>query len=697
MKHNSINTTPIQYVKGVGPVKAQLFAHLGVETIEDALYLFPHRYEDRRNIIPIVQTQIGEHQTIKGQIITHKGRKSWHTKKHLTEVVVDDGGGRIVCVWFNQPYLDRYFRRGAEIICYGKVDQYKNRLQMTAPDYEILADYDDKESLSLNRIVPIYPLTRGITQRFLRKIVHQIIDTYVTQLDDELPDALRQKHKLLPIDESIRQIHFPEKPESYDLALRRISFEEFYFFQICVILRRLSITLKDGKCHTILDADALRFVDGFPFVLTRAQKKVIREIRHDMGKPSPMLRLLQGDVGSGKTLVALFGCYLAYKTGRQSAIMAPTEILARQHYANIQALIDDGPLTGMTVGLLVSSMKAKDKGQMYARIADGDIDLVVGTHALIGDQLTFKDLSYVVVDEQHKFGVRQRAVLSEKGNNPDVLIMTATPIPRTLCMTLYGDLEVSIIDELPKGRGQVHTKHFSQNEIDTVLAFVKTKLKEGRQAYFVYPLIEESEVMDLKAAQDAFKYLKKDVFKDYKVALIHGRLKRDETEKIMRDFKDHKIDVMITTTVIEVGVDVANATVMVIEHAERFGLAQLHQLRGRIGRGANDGYCCLVSDPTTDEGHRRLKAIVKTTNGFEIAQHDLEIRGPGRYFGRHQHGLNELKVANPATQIDILKIAREEALVLTKADPKLAKKANRKIRKVIRTRYPTFLRDVEAG
>ncbi len=693
----SISTTSIQYVKGVGPAKAKLFENLGVNTIEELLYLFPNRYEDRRNITPIAQTITGEYQAITGTVVSHKARKSWHTKKHLTEVVIDDGGGRIVCVWFNQPYLDSYFQKGRCVICYGKIDQFKNRLQMVSPDYEILQDEEDKESLSLNRIVPIYPLTRGITQRFLRKIVDYVVAVYGDQLSDELPKDLRAKHKLLPIRESIAQIHFPNDFDDYEQALRRVSFEEFYFFQICVILRRLSITLKDGAVHKILDSDALKFIDGFGFELTAAQKNVIREIRRDMSRRAPMLRLLQGDVGSGKTIVALFGCYMAFMCNRQSAVMAPTEILARQHFANVQKLIDDGVLKGVRAELLVSSLKAKEKDSIVKAIEAGDVDLVIGTHALLSEDVKFNNLSYVVVDEQHKFGVRQRAVLSEKGNNPDILIMTATPIPRTLCMTLYGDLDVSIIDEMPQGRGKVRTKHFSHEEFDKVAAFVKGKLKEGRQAYFVYPLIDESEKLDLKAAEDAYKYFKKEVFKGFRIGLIHGKLKRAETEKIMTAFKNKEIDVLITTTVVEVGVDVANATVMVIEHAERFGLAQLHQLRGRIGRGGHDGYCCLISDPVTEEAQKRLKAIVKTTDGFKIAQHDLEIRGPGRYFGRHQHGLNELKVANPATQIDILKLARDEAIALTEDDPKLSKTKNQPIKCILRERYPTFLRDVEAG
>ncbi|MFT5388120.1 MAG: ATP-dependent DNA helicase RecG, partial [Candidatus Omnitrophota bacterium] len=447
----------------------------------------------------------------------------------------------------------------------------------------------------------------------------------------------------------------------------------------------------------VTDSKTSKFIKGFGFDLTNAQKKVIREVRDDMAKPSPMLRLLQGDVGSGKTVAALFGCYNAYLNKKQSAIMAPTEILARQHFESIKKAIVDGPIKDAQVALLVGSMKKKEKNTVLGAIERGDVDIVIGTHSLISEQTQFKDLTYVVVDEQHKFGVRQRAILSEKGNNPDVLIMTATPIPRTLCITLYGDLDLSIIDEMPKGRGKVHTKKFGHGGVETVYGFVRSKVKEGRQVFFVYPIIEESEILDLKAAEDMYAQFKTETFKDLKIGIVHGKLKRDETDVIMGRFRAGEIDILIATTVVEVGVDVANATVMVIENAERFGLSQLHQLRGRIGRGEHEGYCCLVSDPTTEEGIKRLKALVSTTDGFKIAQNDLEIRGPGRYFGRHQHGLNELRVANPITQLDILKLAREEALLVTKKDPYLEHAGNRNIKRVIFRRYPTFLTDVEAG
>jgi len=616
----------VQFVKGVGPAKAKLFSNLGVESVEDLLYFFPRRYDDRRDIASIATCKVGEWQTITGEVKTYKARKSWHTKKHLTEVVFDDGSGRMTGVWFNQPYLQNYFKDGAKAVLHGKVDIYKDRLQMISPEYEIITAEDD-ENLSINAIVPIYPLTKGITQRYLRKVINSILKKFKKQLQDDLPVDLRNRLRLANIKRSIESIHFPQELDIQEEAIKRISFEEFYFFQIALMLRRQSIIQKKGIAHKISDAQALSFIDGFDFELTKSQKKVIREIREDLESEKPMLRLLQGDVGCGKTLVALFGCMASKENNKQSAIMAPTEILAKQHYENICTYVKAGVLKEIKPALLISSLKKKEKDELYAKIKKGKIDLVVGTHALINDEVTFKDLSYCVVDEQHKFGVNQRSLLAEKGSNPDILIMTATPIPRTLCITLYGDLDLSIIDEMPKGRGKIVTQHYAHAKAHDAYAIIKEKVKEGRQAYVVYPIIEESETQDLKAAKDMVKKFKKDILKNFKVSLLHGQMKQDETTKIMSDFKDQKIDVLVATTVLEVGIDVPNATVMVIEHADRFGLAQLHQLRGRIGRGKHDSQCLLIADPITEEGQLRLKAILESTDGFKIAQRDLEIRG----------------------------------------------------------------------
>ena len=712
----SLQEISIQYVKGVGPARKKLFQRLGVETIEDLFYFFPRRYEDRTHLTAIARLKAGEEQTVKGRIAGCSSRRSWYTKKHVVEVILDDDSGRLSCTWFNQPYLASYFKMGRGVVCHGKVDMYKNSLQMVSPEWELIEE-KEKGDLNLGRIVPIYPLTRGVTQRYLRKTVMASLERYKDHLVDELPIPLRNKHRLYNIKRSIAHIHFPKTLEEQENALRRISFEEFFFFQISVIQRRLSITRKAGIPHHTSDAQTLKFIQAFPFELTGAQKRVIQEIRADMQRPSPMLRLLQGDVGSGKTVAALFGCVASFENGFQSCVMAPTEILARQHYENIVQLLAGGRFPPLRAALLVGGILKKEKEKLHQRIKAGEINLVIGTHALIHEGVIFKNLSFAVIDEQHKFGVRQRALLTEKGSNPDVLIMTATPIPRTLCITLYGDMDISVLDEMPPGRGKIKTLLYSSEQSPEVYASVRDELRLGRQAYVVYPIIEESSRRfseaesrdpdrdnssvgrntDLKAAQEMFRYFQKEEFKDFRVGLVHGRMKPKQSRETMARFRRKEIDLLVATTVLEVGVDVPNASVMVVEHAERFGLAPLHQLRGRIGRGQADSLCILVAEPETEDAQERLKAFLSTQDGFKIAEYDLKIRGPGRYFGRHQHGLNELKVANPMTQLDVLELARKEAVTLTQGDPRLETPPNRYIRDVIRRRYPTYLADVAAG
>ena len=720
--------TSVQYIKGVGPSRAKLFSRMGVETIEDLIYFFPRRYEDRTQMTPLSKLKVGEWQTVTGKILSKAGRKSWHTKKHVLEVTIAEGKNRMFAVWFNMPFLEQYFHPGVTVVLYGKVDIYKDRLQMISPEYEAIEDEDD-ESLSIGRIVPIYPLTKGMTQRSLRRIIKYCLDHHVGTLKDPLPFSLRDKYALENLAKSLISIHFPENLQEQEQAYKRIAFEEFLLFQVSIILRRLSITYKQGISHRITPQFIDRFVHSFPFELTGAQKNVINQMAKDMQAPHPMHRLLQGDVGSGKTLVAFFGCLAAVENGYQSAMMVPTEILARQHYEYIKNMIkgfrdlgDKGfkeappnpqilKSLNPNIALLLSTTPKKEKEAIYKGIADGSINLIIGTHAVIQEGLEFKQLSFVVIDEQHKFGVRQRALLPAKGINPDVFIMTATPIPRTLCLTLFGDLDISTLDQMPTGRGKVTTKLFTEEAAQDAYDIVRQKVKEdqpglpaarlpagqGRQAYIVYPIIDESEKLELKAAEKMFKDFKKNEFKESRLGLIHGQMKQSEGQQIMEDFKNKKIDILIATTVLEVGVDVPNANVMVIEHADRFGLSQLHQLRGRIGRSQSDAICLLIASPTTPEAKMRLDAILRTTDGFKIAEQDLMIRGPGEFFGRHQHGLNELKVANPATQLDILEVARKEAMALTQADPHLDTQPNRMIKAFIEKRYPTYLAMVKAG
>ena len=689
----SPSESPIQFIKGVGPAKAKLFANLGVQTVGDLLYLFPRRYEDRRQLTPIKNLKMGVPQTVAGKVIVGGGRKTWFTKKRIVEIVVGDDSGRIFCVWFNQPYLSNYFPVGQEVVLYGKIDLFKKRLQMVSPEYELINAED--RSLSMGRIVPVYPLTKGITQRYLRRLVDTCLTTHGHQLRDVIPEAIRKRQQLDPLSQSIRQIHFPVTEKDQQNANDRIAFEEFFLFQISVILRRMSIVHKKGIAHQVDDRLMGEYQKTLPFTLTGAQLQALAEIRSDMAKDRPMLRLLQGDVGSGKTAVAFFGAVAAWRSGHQAAIMAPTEILAQQHYENFQRLFKQGPFKNLKTALLISSLPKKQKDDLHVRLKKGDIDIIVGTHALLEEVVAFKNLSVVVIDEQHKFGVQQRALLSAKGSNPDVLIMTATPIPRTLCLTLYGDLEVSTIKEMPPGRGKISTHHVPSEKAPSIYEKVRQGVKKGTQAYIIYPLVEESEKLDLKAATDMFAHFQKYEFADLRVALVHGQMKRDEVDEIMLKFKRHELDILVATTILEVGIDVANANVMVIEHAERFGLSQLHQMRGRIGRSDKDAVCVLIGDAVTEEAKARLEAIVQTTDGFKIAEYDLQIRGPGHYFGRHQHGLNELRVANPATQLEMLECARKEAIDLTSTDPNLNREPL--IKQTIRKRYPQYLDLVQAG
>src|SRR3989338_5115981 len=505
----SIRDTSVQYLKGVGPAKKNLFGKLGVFTTEDLLYLFPRRYEDRTRITDLSQLKAGECYSVCGKIVKQEGRQAWFTKKHVCQILVNDGKGQISAVWFNQPFMQQYFRDDDSIILHGKVDLYKDRLQMVSPEYEIIGKEEEgEENLSIGRIVPVYPLTRGVTQRYLRKTIKFCLDHHAPSVVDVLPYSLRNKHNLENIVKSLVNIHFPESFEGQKNAYRRISFEEFFLFQLSVLLRKSDVVLRDGIAHQAGEPLCGNFMNSFPFVLTEAQKKAIKEVAADMKKTSPMHRLLQGDLGSGKTVVAFFGCFVAVQNGFQAAIMAPTEILAKQHFDTLKEFMAREPFKNIRLALLTGSLSKKEKETVYQKLKNGSINLLVGTHSLIQEGLDFKNLSFAVIDEQHKFGVRQRALLPAKGSNPDCLIMTATPIPRTLSLTLYGDLDISTINELPKGRLPVKTMSFSEDRIQKVYDFVKEQLKSGRQAYIIYPLIWDHDFdengtfgLNLKSAQ----------------------------------------------------------------------------------------------------------------------------------------------------------------------------------------------------
>ena len=682
--------TSIQYLKGVGPKRAKTFNKLGIYTIEDLLYYFPRRYQDRTKFSAISQLQEGQNYTIKARILARGQRQSFRKRGFsITEAAVADGSGKLFCVWFNRPYLEDYLKVGRELIFYGKVERYGNRLQMNSPEFEFVSGEDSADTA---QFVPVYPLPEGVTQRYFRRSIKQALEEFLPRVNDFLPYDIRAKNNLLNLARSLINIHFPENLRMQKEAYERLAFEEFFLFQLPILLRKAKKKARCGVAHNIKGPLSGAFIRSLPFKLTAAQARVLQEIIRDMASPQPMQRLLQGDVGSGKTVVATAACIVTIQGGYQAAFMVPTEILARQHYINIKnqiSKIKDGK--DLKIGLLTSSLNKKEKEKTYQEIEDGKIDLIIGTHALLEEEVEFNNLGLAVIDEQHKFGVGQRALLPKKGPNPDVLIMTATPIPRTLAITLYGDLDISVIDELPAGRLPVKTLHLTRKEKKKAYSLAREQLSQGNQAYIIYPVIDESYALDIAGAKKMYERLKAAEFKGFKLGLIHGRLKQKEQDLIMTQFRKRKLDLLVSTTVLEVGIDIPGATCMIIEHAQRFGLAQLHQLRGRIGRGSKESFCVLISEAVgSEESAARLEAMVRYADGFRIAEEDLKIRGPGEFFGKRQSGLSELKIANPLTQMHLLKKAREALQRLIGSDPRLEMHQNLLLKERLLQRFPEY-------
>lgn len=673
--------TPIQYVKGVGPGRAELLKKLGILTIGDALMYLPWRYEDRSNLKKISRLSYGSYETVSGRVVSAEVVSTKRQRLKVFELVISDGSGLLLGSWFNQPFMKKTFKQGQEVILSGvvKANPFRHGMpQMDSPEYEIIDGSQKEEPIHTGRIVPIYRATAGLSVRFLRSMIKSIIDSCGKEILELLPDYIVRKYGLMPLREAVMEVHFPNAENDIEAlnrglssAHRRMSFEELFALELGLALRKRGVSaVKKGVSFRPSGRleEALR--KNLPFRLTQAQERVILEIKRDMAKESPMNRLLQGDVGSGKTVVAAIACLVAVECGYQAAVMAPTEILAEQHFKNISNMA--GPI-GVSVRSLTGGLKKKDREAILSEIESGSAQIVVGTHALIEEGVKFHRLGLAVIDEQHRFGVLQRSALTSKGYEPDVLVMTATPIPRTLALTVYGDLDVSVIDEMPPGRTAVVTRLYFESRRHEAYRLIESELERGRQVYVVYPLIEESEKIDLKAATEMADLLQKDVFKRWKVGLLHGRMKADEKERVMQAFKAGDIHILVSTTVIEVGVDVPNATVMVIEHPERFGLAQLHQLRGRVGRGAHQSYCILMAPKIfTEDTKERLNAFVRTTDGFRIAEDDLRLRGPGEFFGTRQSGLPDLKAANIIRDADLLEKARVEAFEIVSRDPDLS-------------------------
>ena len=655
--------SPVTAISGIGPTQAKRLQRLGVKTIGDMLYLFPHRHEDYSKLKPIGKLKYGEQVTVIGTIRSTRLKKR-SASASMVNTIVADGSGMIQATWFNQPYLVEQFKRGRQIVLSGRVEEYLGRLVMSSPIWEPL----EAELLHTGRLVPVYPLTGGIKPRWLRRIIKRTVDYWAQRLPDHLPALIRERNGLLALEQAVTQIHFPDNVQSLAQARRRLAFDELFVLQIGVLRQRAQWRGEPGVPIPADRAVLDEFLSTLPYELTGAQQRSLDDILNDLAGDRPMSRLLQGDVGSGKTVVAMAAMYLVAKAGYQAVIMAPTAILAEQHFKNVSSMV--GPL-GPHAALLTGGISRAERDQIRAGLGDGTISILVGTHAVFQQGVDLRRLALAIVDEQHRFGVQQRGMLRSKGSNPHMLVMSATPIPRTLALTAYGDLDLSVIDEMPPGRLPILTRSFMHAERERAYRFVRSQIEQGRQAYVICPLVTESDKTEAKAAVEEHERLQKSIFPDLRLGLMHGRLKSAEKEKVMRTFSSHEVDILVSTSVVEVGIDVPNATVMLIEGANRFGLAQLHQFRGRVGRGKHASYCILLSDATTDVSEERLRAIESTQDGFKLAERDLEMRGPGDFFGTRQSGLPELKLVSLG-DTPLLELARREAQGLFARDPSLS-------------------------
>jgi ATP-dependent DNA helicase RecG len=720
----------LEKISGVGKVTAQSFRKLGVRTVRDLLYHFPHRYDDYTKQKKIAELEIGQIETIIAQVLEHR---SFGTRAGMQalEVTVGDETGFLKVVFFRQPWLAKQLPIGMHIVLSGKVDSYQGLRQMTGPDWQ---PYTEDELIHAGRLVPVHPLTKGLIERSARTLIKQVVDRAAPMIADHVPSPVRERAGLMPLQEAITQVHFPNDQASLERARRRLGFDEFLLIQLGVLQRKLLWQAERGYAFDFNEQVHEDFLSKLPFEMTGAQVRALEEIFHDLGRPVPMARLLQGDVGSGKTVVAAAAALQAIANGFQAALMAPTEILAEQHYKGLKKLLakvrvprnlereqripvdaelnpaetppasqkkrgadwvpqidpanaerlreiqlllgmtpeDDLDGEGVRVALLTGSLGAKEKRNVLEAIANGDVDLVIGTHALITDSVRYAQLGLVVVDEQHRFGVEQRQRLKDKGFNPHMLVMTATPIPRTLTLTIYGDLDTSVLDELPPGRQEIKTRWIASVERDKSYKHLRREIGKGRQAFVVCPLVDESEKVDLPSAEEMYVKLGSEIFPDLRVSLIHGKMLPREKDSVMVAFRNHEYDILVATAVIEVGIDVPNATTIMIEGAERFGLAQLHQFRGRVGRGIHQSYCILISDKENDVTKQRLEAMENTTDGFKLAEIDLQLRGPGEFFGTRQSGTPDLKIAQLA-DTRLLHAANHEAQKILAEDPKLEK------------------------
>ena len=668
----------VKYIKGVGPNRVKLLNKLNIFTLHDLITYFPRTYEDRGKVKNIAECIDGEETLIEAVacgIISEVRLKG----KTMQKLIVRDETGTATITWFNHSYLKSIFRVGQKYKFYGKISNMFGNISMNSPVFDI-----EGSTKNTGKIIPIYPLTFNLSQNTIRKIIENGLKEVENKLEETMPKYILDEYKLEGINEAIRAIHFPNEFKDFNIARKRFVFEELLSVQLALLQLKNNYINEEKGIQFSKDAKMSDIINKLPFKLTKAQLRVLEEIDNNMEQDKPMNRLLQGDVGSGKTVIAMCAAYKAVKCGYQAAIMAPTAILATQHLENFKKIFDE---LGIKCELLISAMTKKNKKELLERLENGEIDILIGTHALLQENVSFKKLGLVVTDEQHRFGVKQRTTIVEKGQNPDVLVMTATPIPRTLALILYGDLDISIIDELPPNRKKIDTFAVTKTMTERVNNFIKEQVKQGRQAYIVCPLVEENEELDLKSVEELYEKCKTEIFPEYRVEYIHGKMKAKDKDSIMEKFKNKEIDILISTTVIEVGVDVPNANIMVIENAERFGLAQLHQLRGRVGRGEYKSYCILKYEGKGETVRKRMKVMCDTNDGFIISEKDLELRGSGDFFGTLQHGIPDFKIANLFEDMPILKLAQNAAIKIMEDDPKLEKEKNILLKNLVKEKF----------
>lgn len=691
--------SPVTIVKGISTSLAGKFGKMGVKTVRDLLYFFPHRHLDYSQLKFISQLDEGEEQTIVANV--WQAQETRLGGRRSTEAIVGDETGNIRVVWYNQPYLAKKLATNARIMLSGRVSLFRGRHVFQSPEWEPV---ESQDFVHTARLVPVYPLTQGLRPRQVRKLMKDFVDRWAWQVTDFLPPELRKRLHFLELPQAISQAHYPEDETSKDKARIRLAFDELFILQLGVMSKKRD--WQESRPGTPFDVGVpLRetFIKSLPFSLTSSQDRVLGEILADLGGSRPMCRLLQGEVGSGKTVVATAALLTAAANGYQGAFMAPTEILAEQHFSTVCELLSrvgmeegEGYLRSysglisrpLKVALLIGDIKQAGKRELQQSISDGDIDIVIGTHALLQKGVDFKKLGLVVVDEQHRFGVEQRSALREKGFNPHMLVMTATPIPRTLALTLYGDLDLSVIDELPPGRQMVKTRWLRPQQRESAYTFIRRQIAEGRQAFIICPLIEESEAVAAQAAVVEYERLSREVFPDLRLGLLHGRLSAGDKDDVMESFRSGKLDILVSTPVIEVGIDVPNATVMLVESADRFGLSQLHQFRGRVGRGQEQSYCMLLAENPSEVGRERLDIIENTQDGFKLAEEDLRLRGPGEFFGTRQSGLPDLRMAK-LSDVALLELARTEAIKVFQQDPELKKEEHRLLAQELARVWPS--------